>query len=282
MGGYNQPPAASFNPPPGNPPQSYGSSIPQYHQHSASPAPVHHPHQYTQQTPSSYTQPHPAAASSSHLDHYATPNRYANQRVAGPSVPAQRLPEVGHLPENANLAIPEDTRNQFQQDENGHVLWFTSPPVDTLPPTKPHSTIGHTARYLAEKIRRRKALMEKRKAEGVAEEEDSEPPQPLMKKARYGGDGDLQQQINDLTVEALWRWNEQMQEGTDRIYQSLYGEHWEEGKKYELEKLAKAQADERKRQAEAAKTKRESDFWDAAKASCADTGVYKDDWDPRF
>lgn len=277
MGGYNQPPPASFNPPQGNPAQSYGSSIPQYHQHSASPAPVHHPHQYTQQAPNSYTQPHPAAASSSHLDHYATPNRYANPRVAGPSVPAQRLPEVGHLPENANLAIPEDTRNQFQQDENGHVLWFTSPPVDTLPPTKPHSAIGHTARYLAEKIRRRKALIEKRKAE----EEDSEP-QPLMKKARYGDDGDLQQQINDLKVEALWGWNEQMQEGTDRIYQSLYGEHWEEGKKYEMEKLAKAQADERKRQAEAAGTKRESDSWYAAKASCADTGVYKDDWDPRF
>ena len=154
--------------------------------------------------------------------------------------------------------------------------------MDTLPPTKPHSAIGHTARYLAEKIRRRKALTEKRKAEGLAEEEDDRQPQPLMKKARHGVDGDVQQQINDLTVEALWRWNEQMQEGTDRIYQSLYGEHWEEGKKYEMEKLAKVQADERKRQAEVAKAKGESNSWDAAKASCSDTGVYKDDWDPRF
>lgn len=281
MGGYNQPTAAPFNPPHGNPAQSYGSSLPQYHQHSASPAPVHHPHQYTQQAPSSYTQPHPAAASSPHLDHYATSNRYVNQRAAGSNVPAQRLPEVGHLPENANLAIPEDMRNQFQQDENGHVLWFTSPPVDTLPPTKPHSAVGHTAKYLAEKIRRRKALTEKRKAEGVAEGEER-PPQSLAKKARRGVDGDLQGQINDLTVKALWQWNEQMQEGTDRIYQSLYGEHWKEGKKYEMEKLAKVQADERKRQAEIAKTRRQSNCWEAAKASCSDTGVYKDDLDPRF
>ena len=281
MGGYSQPPATSYNPPQGSTTQTYGSSLPQYPQHSASPAPVHHPHQYTQQPPNSYTQPHPAAASSSHLDHYATPSRYVNQRVAGPSVPAQRLPEVGHLPENANLAIPEDMRNQFQQDENGHVLWFTSPPVDTLPPTKPHSAIGHTAKYLAEKIRKRKALTEKRKAEGLAEEEVRQP-QPVVKAVRYGVEGDLQQQINDLTVKALWKWNEQMQEGTDRIYQSLYGEHWEEGKKYEMEKLAKAQTDERRRQTEMVKTRRESNAWDAAKASCSDTGVYKDDWDPRF
>ena len=280
MGAYNQPPATSFNPPQGNTAQSYGSSLPQYHQHSASPAPVHHPHQYAQ-APNSYTQPHPAAASSAHLDHYATPNRYVNPRVAGPSVPAQRLPEVGHLPENANLAIPEETRNQFQQDENGHVLWFAAPPVDTLPPAKPHSAIGHTAKYLAEKIRRRKALTEKRKAEGLAEGEEMQP-QIVVKKARYGVDGDLQQQIDELTVKALWRWNEQMQEGTDRIYQSLYGEHWEEGKKHEMEKLAQVQADERRRQAEVAKMKRESGAWDAAKASCRDLGVYKDDWDPRF
>ncbi|CAD6571707.1 MAG: hypothetical protein ASARMPREDX12_004659 [Alectoria sarmentosa] len=281
MGGYNQPPATSFNPPQGNSAQAYGSSLPQYHQHSASPAPVHHPHQYSQQAPNSYTQPHPAAATSSHLEHHATPNRYVNQRVAGPNIPAQRLPEVGHLPETANLAIPEDTRNQFQQDENGHVLWFTSPPVDTLPPTKPHSAIGHTAKYLAEKIRIKKALKEKRKAEGLREEKE-EQPQLLVKKAKQGVDWDLQQQINDLAVKALWKWNEQMQVGTEKIYQSLYGQHWEEGKKYEMEKLAKVQADERKRQAEFAKTNERKSNWDAAKASCSGTGIYKDDWDPRF
>ncbi len=154
--------------------------------------------------------------------------------------------------------------------------------MDTLPPTKPHSAIGHTAKYLAEQIRRKKAIKEKRKAEGLPDEEERQP-QPPVKKARHGVDeDDTQQQINDLTVKALWKWNEQMQEGTDRIYQSLYGQHWEEGKKFEIERLAKVQAEERKRQAELAKTRREVNYWDAAKASCVGTGVYKDDWDPRF
>lgn len=160
------------------------------------------------------------------------------------------------------------------------MLWFTSPPVDTLPPTKPHSAIGHTAKYLAEKIRRRSALNEKRKAEGLREEVHQ--PQHLVKKAKHDVDRTLQQQINDLTVKALWQWNEQMQESTDRIYQSLYGQHWEEGKKYEMENLAKVQADEKKRQAEFAKNRRKGSSWEAAKASCSGTGVYKDDWDPRF
>lgn len=153
--------------------------------------------------------------------------------------------------------------------------------MDTLPPTKPHSAIGHTAKYLAEKIRTKRALKEKRKAEGLPEEED-EQQQLLVKKAKNGIDGNLQQQINDLTVKALWKWNEQMQEGTDNIYQSLYGQHWEEGKKFEMEKLAKVQGDEKKCQAELAKTNKYKSNWDAAKASCSGTGVYKDDWDPRF
>ena len=128
----------------------------------------------------------------------------------------------------------------------------------------------------------KKALQEKRKAEGLPEEEIGQP-QLLMKKAKHGvGDGDLRRQINDLAVKALWKWNEQMQEGTDKIYHSLYGQHWEEGKSYEMEKLAKVQADEKKRQAELAKTKRKSSSWDAAKVSCSGTEVYKDDWDPRF
>lgn len=127
----------------------------------------------------------------------------------------------------------------------------------------------------------KKALKEKRRAEGLPEEED-EQPQLLVKRAKQGVNWDLQQQINDLTVKALWQWNEQMQSGTDKIYQSLYGQHWEEGKKYEVEKLAEVQTDEKRRQAELAKSNKRKSNWDAAKASCSGAGVYKDDWDPRF
>ena len=127
----------------------------------------------------------------------------------------------------------------------------------------------------------RKALEEKRKAGGLREEKE-EQPQHLVKKAKHDDDRSLQQQINDLTVKALWQWNEQMQESTKGIYQSLYGQHWEEGKKFEMEKLAKVQADEKKRQAELAKNKCKRSAWETAKASCSGTGIYRDDWDPRF
>ena len=282
-GSYSQPSANAPTPSHTNHAQSYGSSLAQYSQQTASPAPIHHPHQYTQQGSTSYTPHHPSTGSS-HLDHFSTPqSRYppqAAQRIPGPNITGQRAQSVFHLPENANQAIPEEIRNDFQQDAQGHVLWWDAPPVDTLPPVKPKSAISHTAKYLADKIRARKATAEKRKAEGLPEEEEGQPERPT-KWAKEDLDGDVQSQIKELTVKALWKWNDQLQAGTDTIYKSLYGEHWEEGKKIELEKLAKLQADEKKRHAELAQRQRLSD-WEEARASVTDSGIYKDDWDPRF
>ena len=192
----------------------------------------------------------------------------------------QRAQSVFHLPENANQAIPEEIRHEFQQDAQGHVLWWDAPPVDTLPPVKPKSAISHTAKYLADKIRARKATGEKRKAEGLPEKEEGQPERPA-KWAKEDPDGGFQSQIKELTVKALWKWNDQLQAGTDKIYKSLYGEHWEEGKKIELEKSAKLQADEKNSHAELAQRQRLND-WEEARASVTDSGIYKDDWDPRF
>ena len=201
--------------------------------------------------------------------------------MPGSTVTAQRAQEVYHLPENANQLIPEDIRNQFQQDAQGHVLFWTTPPIDTLPPVKPKSAVAHTAKYLADRIRAKRALREKRKAEGLSEEEE-EQPQSAAKRIKQDSGEDLQAQINELTVKALWKWHDQMQTGTDNIYKSLYGVHWEEGRKYELEKLARWQAEEKQRQAELAqKDDRRSD-WEKAHAAVTDPKVYKDDWDPRY
>ncbi len=135
----------------------------QYNQHSASPAPIHHPHQLTHQPSNTYNQP---------LDTYATPpGRYAPPQSGAYPRPS----EVYRLPENANQLIPQDIRDQFQQDEHGHILFFTSPPVDTLPPVKPGSAIGHTAKYLAAKHRDKLAANEKRKAAALTEEKSSLP-----------------------------------------------------------------------------------------------------------
>jgi len=264
--------------------QSYSASLPQYHQQSASPAPINQSHQYTPQGSTSYGRPHHASTSSSHLDHYSTPqSRYqpqVHQRIPDANVVAQRPQEVFHLPENANQAIPEHVRHQFQQDANGHILFFTTPPVDTMPPVKPKSALQHSARYMADKIRARRDVREKRIAEGLPAEEDE---QPTTKKAKQSDDGNLQERTDDVIVKALSVWNDQMQASTDRIYQSLYGEHWEEGKRYELEKLARLQADHQKKRAVLARKQKErKSSLRMSKGSITDNGIYKDDYDPRY
>lgn len=147
---------------------------------------------------------------------------------------------------------------------------------------KPGSAIGHTARYLADKLRAKKAAMEKRKGEGLPEEEEDQPDR-AVKKANHGVDNVTQQQIEELKVKALWKWNEQLQASTDNIYKKLYGQHWEEGKKYELEKLARKQADHRKHEAELEEDRGQRiNSWEKARAAVTDSGVYKDDFDPRY
>jgi len=286
MGGtFNQSSTTGATPSHNSHAQGYGASLPQYHQHSASPAPIQHPHQYAQQSSSTYTQPQ-HVATPSHPNHYSAPaSRYVppvNQRLPGASINALRPQEIYHLPENANLAIPEETRNQFQQDAHGHVLFWTAPPVETLAPVKPGSAIGHTARYLADKLRSKTAARGKRKADGLPAEEEDQPDREA-KTANHGVDDVTQQQIEELKVKALWKWNEQLQASTDNIYKKLYGQHWEEGKKYELEKLARKQADHRKHEDELEKAHGQRiSSWEKARAAVTDSGVYRDDFDPRY
>lgn len=281
----------SFNPPSATPThvnraQSYTAPLPQYQQHSASPAPINPSHQYAQQGPSSYGRPQHVSTSTPHLDHYSTPqSRFqpqAHQRMADVNAVAQRPQEVFHLPENANQAIPEHVRNQFQQDTNGHMLFFTSPPVDTMAPVKPKSALQHSARYLADKIRAKRARQKQRIGQRLPPEED-ELAQTTAKKIKQSHDTNVQQPIGDMLNKALDIWNSQIQAGNDRIYQSLYGEHWEEGKKYELEKHARYQAEHQKNQAELAKKQAErKSSWQLSKDSVTDSGIYKDDLDPRY
>ncbi|KAL9102278.1 MAG: hypothetical protein Q9163_002547 [Psora crenata] len=255
---------------------SYPSTqAPQYHQQSASPAPIHHPHQYTQQAANTYTQT---------LDNYANPQgRYAPaQRVPQSESGYPRMDEVFRLPDNANLAIPEDVRRQFQQDEHGHVLFFTAPPLDTLPNVKPGSAVGHTARYLAARLRARIDARQKRKAAGLSDsDEASEGRQVAVKKLRREEfDPNLGVQIRSTIDEALGLWIHQMQAGTDRLYQDLYGQQWEEGKKYEAELLKASQTKARELQEGLEQSRQQRE--ESRKVSLLPTGVYKDDWDPRY
>lgn len=184
--------------------------------------------------------------------------------------------DVYRLSEQANSQIPAEVRQQFQQDEQGNVLFFTTPPLDVLQPMKEGFAVGHTARYLAEKARRETALREKRKAQGITEDK-GEPP---AKKTKSAPQGNLSAQIHGMRDRALSLWAEQMQEGTARIYQDIYGSDWEKAANADAQKLARKQKDRLLKQTtlEAARKQKEE------KDRLALTGseVFLDDFNPRY
>lgn len=154
------------------------------------------------------------------------------------------------LNDSANAQIPEDIREQFHRDEKGRVLFFTSPPVDTLAPTKKGDAVGHSLKYMAEKLRRAD-IIKRKKADLLNKKTDEamDVDQPALKKPKQEEDEVKQEDVEKLRDRALLMLINQMNEGTDEIYKDMYGDEWEEGKKYELEKLAALQAEHRRQEA---------------------------------
>lgn len=265
------------------PPPSYNNQTQSYHQAqgpttnqgSASPAPIQY-NQYASHTSNFAQTPHHASSNSTYRStqydtkHPPTPQAYRATAVPGATENSVRPYEVFRLSEQANAQIPEEVRQLYQQDEQGNVLFFTAPPVDVLPPTKEGSALGHTARYLAEKLRRKMALKEKRKAQGLPE--DFEEPKP--KKIKSTVDEDLAGQIHEMRDRALQLLIDQMQQGTEALYKSLYGPEWEEGARLESARTKQRQDEARRKQPALAV---ESEV-----VSPTGTGVYLDDFDPRY
>ena len=250
---------------------NYASShLPPHQQHTTATAPLQHPHRLAQHTSATCTQP---------ADHYGTPtSRYSQpQRASATDAAASRPDEVFRLPENANMAIPADVRNQFQQDDQGHVLFFTAPPLDTLPPTKPGSAVGHTARYLAAKLQAPLATREKRNLTSELPYSDSIQPKRLKTEVATPNSTE---RIKAMTDDALKIWTKQLQDGTDVIYQELYGQHWEEGKAFEAQLLRNTQieAGQEQKDLETSRKRRR----ERSRVSLARPTVFKDDSDPRY
>ncbi|KAL8915579.1 MAG: hypothetical protein Q9171_000144 [Xanthocarpia ochracea] len=274
------------------PPPSYNSNnqsqsqpqIPQYNQQTASPAPVQYNQYASSQSNPSYAQSQHLGSGSASYQSSQPDTRYPqvpqpyriNNAVPGATTNSVRPHEVFRLSEQANAQIPEEIRQQYQQDEHGNVLFFTAPPVDVLPPTKEGSAMGHTARYLAEKLRRKIAMKEKRMAEDLPE--DLEEPKP--KKMKPAFDEDLAGQIQTLRDEALQMLIDQMQDGTKAIYGTIYGPQWEEGARFEEARTAKHQAEARERIAATADLMRKK--VESETVSLTGNGVYLDDFNPRY
>ena len=184
--------------------------------------------------------------------------------------------EVYNLSDSANAAIPDDIREQFQRDEQGHVLFFTTPPLDVLPPTKKGEALGHTVKYLAAKLRRNHKMKIKRKAEEAEKQTD----EVQRKKRKLEEDIRIAEDLESLETKALKAFIRQMDEGTDLIYKREYGDRWQEVKTFETQRLKRAQeeAQELKMLLEANEKKRAQ----AATISFRSNGPFLDDIDPRY
>ncbi|KAI4290118.1 MAG: hypothetical protein L6R35_000606 [Caloplaca aegaea] len=271
-------PPPSYN----NQNQSYSQAQgPTISQGSASPAPIQY-NQYASHTSNFAQTPHHGSSSSTYRatqydsKYPSTPQAYRATGVPGTTENSVRPYEVFRLSEQANAQIPDDVRQLYQQDEQGNVLFFTAPPVDVLPSTKEGYALGHTARYLAEKLRRKIALKEKRKAEGLPE--DFEEPKP--KKIASTVDENLGGQIHEMRDQAMQLLIDQMQQGTEALYNSLYGPEWEEGARLEAARTKQRQDETRRKQAALAENERKR--MESESVTLTGKRIYLDDFNPRY
>jgi chromatin structure-remodeling complex subunit RSC1/2 len=83
--------------------------------------------------------------------------------------PERRLPEAYVLSDTANESIPKDIRDQFPQDDQGRVLFFTQPPIDTRHMVTARTTadkgepLVHSEKYLEAQESRLKAIAERKR-----------------------------------------------------------------------------------------------------------------------
>lgn len=132
--------------------------------------------------------------------------------------------EVWHLPDTANASIPAAIRDQFQQDEQGRVLFFTAPPASS---TSSKKKLQHSASYLAFRARKlhEKVESNKRLADSEATVHDADLGRH-NKKARNLDSQDIQQGIAFQTMQnqALENINKILVDSTVAHLHSLHGD----------------------------------------------------------
>ncbi|KAI9830258.1 MAG: hypothetical protein M1819_005785 [Sarea resinae] len=262
---------------------------------------------------------HPAHVSSAHQSHSHQSGSRTNVPAGNPYNPPKPV-EMYHLSDAANQAIPEDIRNQFHQDEHGHVLFSDKPPLDVLKPVKEGMALGHSPGYLAEKGRRMRARLEgqkRRRAEeqSLREEERSQDPQMAAAKdavddqtervadeikrrrlAAYTAgsfpgaavgqstprmtDEQLSQAQADLQAARIQLFLVQMQKNIDDQFKLDYGERWEEAKALNGAWVAREQEKARLKKVEREENARR--LREREHISLKDPDVFLDDVDPRL
>jgi chromatin structure-remodeling complex subunit RSC1/2 len=170
---------------------------------------------YTPATPQTQTQPRPAQPSTTYQQQPSTgippnpaqypqrPNTATNYRDPPPI-------EVYTLPDQANLSIPSEIREQYQRDEFGRVLFFTTPPISASQGATGTLT-GHSVRYLAAKGRRAQQLAQKRQERDLQLQMDDR----LAKKARLEADKQTETDLEALKKRAFGVLESQLADSID-------------------------------------------------------------------
>ncbi|TKA63637.1 hypothetical protein B0A55_11096 [Friedmanniomyces simplex] len=263
----------------GRPPlTSYPMNHSQQYAHPSAPSPapqrppsaMQHTSYNTPQTPQpqAATLPRPAAPVSGY------------QQPAAPSIPPNPISygarpttqgsyrdpppiEVYTLPDQANLSIPAEVREQYQRDEYGRVLFFTAPPVAVDIVTE-SGVRSHSIRYLAEKARRQDSLARKRKTRN----ELLQSQERLAKTARLETQIKDAEALQEVKRRALRALEQQLRESAGEELDDEHLGRWSE---------AQAQAVEMERLMGERGVRRE----EGRRVGLMGAGVFGDDWDNR-
>jgi chromatin structure-remodeling complex subunit RSC1/2 len=155
-----------------------------------------------------------------------------------PGYKAPQPVEVYIMPDHANASIPLEIREQFQRDEKGRVLFFTAPPLNVEQPlTKDGRTLGHSARYLAAKVKK-DAL---RAAKRSTSDADLSSREEAAKKAKQEEEESFKNAVSKLGTKALRALEDQLAAATKTDLAGLFNGQTEQGVAKVLEQLSEVQ-----------------------------------------
>lgn len=253
--------------------------LPQQQLHQPSIAAAH-PTNYSTSTPAPVYPRQPIAA--------AQPTQLAGYPTGPTHIP--REPDVYVLPDHVNGSIPEEIRDQFPQDDQGRMLFFTRPPVDTRSVVQGR-TEGDRNKPLVHSVKflEAKAELQRRRAERKMDVEmvdgpttDSIPRNPRVQSNQAPSTEAL---VPGL-VTAVKGWAERLSETTKAEYRQAYGENWQEAYNNDM-----VRQHERKRKwtEESEKKAEQMQHFPKREATSVNfkgrtlwSGRYEDDYDPRY
>ncbi|RMZ82224.1 hypothetical protein DV738_g1914, partial [Chaetothyriales sp. CBS 135597] len=158
---------------------------PGYQPTQAAFAPVIPPTPAIQQTPYSRTagalplpatQYHPKTTHGPHHPHQPYGPPYHQHQHHSGQLHEHRAPEAFVLSDTANESIPKEIRDRFPQDDQGRIIFFSKPPVDTrhivcgTSEAEQGQPLKHTEAYLSAKAERLKLIAERKKRRALSSE----------------------------------------------------------------------------------------------------------------